>query len=78
VRTQEAKTSPVGGLGLGLFITKGLIEAQGGKIWAESVQGDKTSFHFTLPISAEILHQKSDPQMKSSADSKLEFNSLKI
>jgi CheY-like chemotaxis protein len=49
VRTQEAMQGQVGGLGLGLFITKGLVEAQGGRIWAESVPGEKTTFHFTLP-----------------------------
>jgi signal transduction histidine kinase len=53
VRTPEARNSPVGGLGLGLYITKGLVEAQGGRIWAESVLGEVTKFHFTLPISEE-------------------------
>jgi signal transduction histidine kinase len=38
-----------GGLGLGLFITKALVEAQGGRIWAESVPGEETSFLVELP-----------------------------
>lgn len=38
------------GLGLGLYIAKGLVEAQGGKIWVESEIGVGTTFHFTLPI----------------------------
>lgn len=38
------------GLGLGLYITKGLIEAQGGRIWFESAPGRGTTFWFTLPI----------------------------
>jgi PAS domain S-box-containing protein len=36
-------------LGLGLYITKGLVEAQGGHIDVESTPGDTTTFRFTLP-----------------------------
>ncbi len=37
------------GLGLGLHIARTLINAHGGKIWAESVEGQGSSFHVTLP-----------------------------
>ena len=37
------------GLGLGLYISRTLIEAQGGKIWAESTPGVGTTIVFTLP-----------------------------
>jgi signal transduction histidine kinase len=39
----------VDGLGLGLYIAKGLVEAQGGRIWADSELGSYTTFRFTLP-----------------------------
>lgn len=41
-----------GGTGLGLFITRSLVQSHGGKIWAESVPGQKTAFTFSLPLAA--------------------------
>jgi signal transduction histidine kinase len=40
------------GLGLGLFIARHIVEAHGGRIWAESVLGRGSAFHFTLPLRA--------------------------
>jgi two-component system, OmpR family, sensor histidine kinase VicK len=46
-----AVTSNIGGTGLGLFISKNIIEAHGGRIWAENnANGKGATFSFTLPI----------------------------
>ena len=42
-------TNKVKGSGLGLAIVKHIIEAHGGKVWAESELGKGSAFHFVLP-----------------------------
>jgi signal transduction histidine kinase len=37
------------GVGLGLYISRCIVEAHGGRIWAESVEGEGSTFCFTLP-----------------------------
>jgi len=47
-RTRSARSQHEG-LGLGLYISKMLVEAHGGCIWVESEPGIGTTFHFSLP-----------------------------
>ena len=42
-----------GGTGLGLFITRGLVTAMGGRIWVDSVEGEGSSFILELASSEE-------------------------
>ena len=48
-RTREARERREG-LGLGLYISRMLVEAHGGRIWAKSEPGKGSSFAFTLPV----------------------------
>jgi len=40
------------GMGLGLAISRSIIEAHGGQLWADSTPGDGTTFYFTLSVAA--------------------------
>ncbi len=45
-------TTKAAGTGMGLAMSRSMIEAQGGRIWFESSSGTGTAFHFTLPSTA--------------------------
>jgi len=52
-RFWQARTSDRRGIGLGLAIAKGIVEAHNGRIWVESHVGLGSTFYFTLPSAAE-------------------------
>lgn len=50
-------TRHYGGSGLGLSISRKLVNIQGGNIWAESKYGEGSSFTFTLPLKMKINNE---------------------
>jgi PAS domain S-box-containing protein len=54
-RSRAAESGKTRGLGLGLYIARGIVEAHQGRIWAESVPGDATTFHIVIPLDGPPL-----------------------
>jgi PAS domain S-box-containing protein len=65
-RVENEVTMNVRGAGLGLSVCRGIVEAHGGRIWAESALGEGSTFYFALPVDGEETNaRREDPHSSS-------------
>ncbi|HMC23175.1 MAG TPA: ATP-binding protein, partial [Thermoanaerobaculia bacterium] len=65
-RGRQVSSTNYGGLGLGLYIARQIVERHGGAIWVESKEGSGTTFSFSLPP-ASVHAAATAPQQRQQA-----------
>ena len=63
-RGRQVSSTNYGGLGLGLYITRQIVERHGGTIWVESKEGSGTTFYFSLPLSELPVQPLAQPEQE--------------
>ena len=75
-RGSSSESAAVPGAGLGLSVTKILVNALGGKVWATSKPGEKTEFRFVLPrrVGASPVPEKQEQELLNETKSPVVLN----
>jgi len=63
-QVDSSYTRKIGGTGLGLVISKQLVEMLGGKIWVESEKGKGSCFYFTLPVKIGVEKEVKNDELQ--------------
>jgi signal transduction histidine kinase/CheY-like chemotaxis protein len=77
-RVEDEYSIAVGGLGLGLSISKAYVEMLGGKIKVKSVYGGGSVFKFTIPLNYDINTLESSPLAEESANENLDIKTILV
>jgi PAS domain S-box-containing protein len=73
---EESFTRSYGGFGLGLTISKGLVELFNGSIWVNSVEDKGSTFYFSLPLKKSLIPEKENAKKEHISLSAKQFKVL--